>query len=141
MIKIITEGKGNLTALPALFKLSSFLASANYAQKLLLFDGSNGSFRTIKLRAKQSSCAVCSKTPQITSLIDYVQFCGAGANDKTASLTILGDEQRISCAEYKRLVSENTSHVLFDVRETVQFEICSLPNAISSELFSDESPF
>lgn len=39
-------------------------------------------FRTMKLRGKRKDCVVCGDNPTIKALIDYVQFCGAGANDK-----------------------------------------------------------
>ena len=55
---------------------------AAYSQKLLLFDGLDGTFRTIKLRGRQSKCAVCGNNPTVTSLINYEEFCGAGATDK-----------------------------------------------------------
>lgn len=57
-----------------------FLAS--FCQKLLLFDGQEGTFRTIKLRPKQPNCIVCGQRPEITELIDYQQFCGSRPDDK-----------------------------------------------------------
>jgi adenylyltransferase/sulfurtransferase len=36
----------------------------------------------MKLRSKKKECAVCGDHPTITQLIDYVEFCGAGADDK-----------------------------------------------------------
>ena len=56
--------------------------SAVYFQRLLLFDALDMTFRTIKLRPRQTSCLVCGDNPTITELIDYEQFCGAGATDK-----------------------------------------------------------
>lgn len=50
--------------------------------RLLLFDGTETQFRNIKLRAKNSNCAVCGSSPTITKLIDYVEFCGSSPNDK-----------------------------------------------------------
>lgn len=57
-----------------------FLAS--FYQKMLLFDGQEGTFRTIKLRPKQPNCIVCGQRPEITELIDYQQFCGSRPDDK-----------------------------------------------------------
>lgn len=57
-----------------------FLAS--FCQKMLLFDGQEGTFRTIKLRPKQPNCIVCGQRPEITELIDYQQFCGSRPDDK-----------------------------------------------------------
>ena len=55
---------------------------ATYSQRLLMFDALSGTFRTIKLRPRQSTCVVCGDSPSITQLIDYEQFCGAVASDK-----------------------------------------------------------
>jgi adenylyltransferase/sulfurtransferase len=51
-------------------------------KKLLLFDGSDCSFRNIHLRDKNPSCAICGSAPSVTALVDYEQFCGSKANDK-----------------------------------------------------------
>lgn len=45
-------------------------------------------FRTMKLRSKKKECAICGDHPTITQLIDYVAFCGAGADDKVTLLKI-----------------------------------------------------
>lgn len=58
----------------------TFLAS--FCQKMLLFDGQEGTFRTIKLRPRQPDCIVCGQRPVITELIDYQQFCGSQPDDK-----------------------------------------------------------
>ena len=47
-----------------------------------MYDGLDGTFRTIRLRGRQPTCPVCSDAPTITKLIDYEQFCGAKATDK-----------------------------------------------------------
>ena len=59
-----------------------FLESANYAQKLLLFDALSGVFRIVKLRGRSKTCAINGDEPTIHALIDYEQFCRAGPNDK-----------------------------------------------------------
>eukprot|EP00842_Homolaphlyctis_polyrhiza_P006402 jgi/Hompol1/6763/HPOL_003800-RA len=101
----------------------------SFSQKMLLFDAMEGTFRTIKLRAKNKQCAVCGDTPTITAPIDYVLFCGASANDKTRRRELLSDEQRITCQQYNQIVQDNQPHVLLDVRQKVQFDICSLPHS------------
>lgn len=58
------------------------IISASYNGKLLLYDGMEGSFRTIKLRNKKETCSVCGANPSITALQDYEQFCGSKASDK-----------------------------------------------------------
>lgn len=61
---------------------------ASYSQKLLVFDALCGTFRTIKLRPRQTQCSVCGDNPSITALIDYELFCGSRADDKVAPTLI-----------------------------------------------------
>ena len=96
-----------------------------------MFDGLMGTFRTIKLRPRQSQCAVCGDNPSITKLIDYQLFCGSKADDKSCSIAILKPEERVTCSEYKAITDAKTLHLLLDVREPVQFEICGFLNATS----------
>ena len=49
---------------------------------MLVFDGFEGIFRTVKLRPRMPECVVCGDNPSITELIDYEQFCGASPDDK-----------------------------------------------------------
>ena len=51
-----------------------------------MFDGLDGTFRSIKLRSRQTNCPVCGDNPTVTQLIDYEQFCGAKASDKVVRL-------------------------------------------------------
>jgi adenylyltransferase/sulfurtransferase len=52
------------------------------SKSMLLFDGSDCSFRKVRVRDRNPSCAVCGSEPTVTALIDYEQFCGSKANDK-----------------------------------------------------------
>ena len=104
-------------------------ASDTMSQRMLLFDALAATFRTIKLRPKQANCVVCGENPSIKQLIDYEQFCGAKATDKSKQLKLLPDEDRITVHEYKNFISEGKPHVLIDVRVPVQVRICQLPNS------------
>jgi adenylyltransferase/sulfurtransferase len=53
-----------------------------------MYDGLDGTFRTIRLRGRQPTCPVCGDNPTITQLIDYEQFCGAKATDKVSDFPI-----------------------------------------------------
>ncbi|XP_022799067.1 adenylyltransferase and sulfurtransferase MOCS3-like isoform X2 [Stylophora pistillata] len=116
---------GTLQALEAIKIIVG--TKSSYSQKMLIYDALDGRFLTIKLRPRQSNCAVCGDNPSIRKLMDYELFCGASATDKTPSLEILQEQQRISVHEYKRLIDECSPHILLDVREPVELEICSLP--------------
>lgn len=74
------------------------VCAASYSQKLLLFDALEGMFRVIKLRPRQSHCAVCGDNPTITHLQDYELFCGSRADDKERNLKLLEPTERISCS-------------------------------------------
>ncbi|XP_065831242.1 adenylyltransferase and sulfurtransferase MOCS3-like [Oscarella lobularis] len=123
---------GCLQAMEAISILSR--KKASYSKKLLLFDGAEGSFRVITLRPKQKGCPVCGESPSVTQLVDYVQFCGSSASDKAKTLNLLPDEQRLSCKEYSTIRESLSPHILLDVREPSQYEICSLPNSINIPL-------
>lgn len=100
-----------------------------YAGKMLLMDGLSGSFRTVKLRSKQTSCVVCGENPTMLKILDnYPAFCGSPAKDKLPMIHILEKEDRITVFQYEDLKKEN--HLLLDVRELMQYDICSLPNSL-----------
>ena len=107
------------------------LTSGPLSGQLLMYDALLGSFRTIKLRPQQPQCAVCGENPSIKELIDYELFCGSRADDKSCNVSILGEDERISCSEYLDVVKSDKPHLLLDVREPVEFEICHLPKSYS----------
>ena len=90
-------------------------------------------FRSIRLRGKRASCPACSATATITreSLIsgslDYATFCG-----NTGPARILDDQFRISAHDYRKIREEHgKEHLLVDVRERVQFDLCHIPDSIN----------
>ncbi|KAJ2805036.1 hypothetical protein H4R20_002257 [Coemansia guatemalensis] len=105
---------------------------------MLLFSyASQPHFRSIKLRSRSAGCAVCGDSPTVTELVDYVAFCGSGPHDNAPSWSILDDPaQRISCKEFSafRSTTPRKPHLLLDVRNEVEFEICSLPNSLNIPL-------
>uniref|UniRef100_A0A1I7UEE1 Adenylyltransferase and sulfurtransferase MOCS3 homolog n=1 Tax=Caenorhabditis tropicalis TaxID=1561998 RepID=A0A1I7UEE1_9PELO len=103
------------------------------AGKLLLFDGREGKSRTIRLRKRDPKCAVCGDNPTITTPIDYVVFCGAGAHDKIEHLNLLAECDRVNVEEY-RDIRKNQKQILLDTRPPVEFEIAHLPEAINVTL-------
>jgi adenylyltransferase/sulfurtransferase len=120
---------GSLQALEAL-KIASGMEPL-YSQQLLLFDALGGGFRTIRLRPRQPQCAVCGENPSITALIDYELFCGSRADDKEKRVDILDPELRVSPQEYSKVVSGGKPHLMLDVREEVEYQICHLPHSRS----------
>lgn len=128
---------GCLQALEVL-KIASGQGSS-FEKQLLMFDGQEGRFRSIRLRHKQAECAVCGETPTVTELQDYEQFCGSAATDKCRRLNLLTKEQRVSVQEYKAILDSSTPHLLLDVRPKVEVDICHLPVSINIPLSSLEN--
>ncbi|XP_049963561.1 adenylyltransferase and sulfurtransferase MOCS3 isoform X1 [Schistocerca serialis cubense] len=118
-----------LEAIKIILKIPGVLS-----QRLLLFDGSSGIFRNVRLRKKNPDCDVCGENPKITTLIDYEQFCGSRANDKDHKLQLLDARDRITPLEYRRFLNEGKPHILVDVRPPMEYEICHLDNAINIPL-------
>ncbi|KAF9431059.1 Molybdenum cofactor synthesis protein 3 [Podila epigama] len=124
---------GCLQALEAI-KIATHMNENELPTMTLFSANSSTMFRTIKLRKKKSDCIMCGDAPTITKLIDYVRFCGSSATDKTPDLFLIPFNERITCETYKQILDNHTPHVLLDVREQVQFDICSLPDSINIPL-------
>ncbi|XP_042630272.1 adenylyltransferase and sulfurtransferase MOCS3-like isoform X2 [Cyprinus carpio] len=103
---------GCLQALEVL-KIASGQRSS-FEKQLLMFDGQEGRFRSIRLRPKQAEC-VCRR------------------------LILLTKEQRVSVQEYKAVLDSSTPHLLIDVRPKVEVDICHLPTSIHIPLSSLEN--
>lgn len=129
VIGAITGVIGTLQALEAIkmiLGLNELLAG-----RLLLFDGTQTTFRIVKLRGKRENCNICSGTPTITQLIDYEQFCGMKASDKDTKLNVLDNSDRITVEQYNSILQDKTDHLLIDVRSSNEFEICNIQNSIN----------
>jgi len=118
---------GSIQALEVI-KIAARIPGTSYSKRLLLFDALEATFRSIRLRGRQPHCAVCGDNPSITELIDYEQFCGGRATDKSGNIVLLTQSERISVTNYKVVLDTNVTHVLLDVRLPVEMEICQLPN-------------
>ncbi len=96
--------------------------------RLLLYDALGMSFDEVRLR-KNPSCPVCGPEATITELIDYEQFCGMPAHDR--SLYVTGEENGSTVPEItpfdlkKRLDAGDTFQIV-DVREPHEWEISNL---------------
>ncbi|XP_034944569.1 adenylyltransferase and sulfurtransferase MOCS3 [Chelonus insularis] len=123
---------GTIGVLQALEVIKIILnISGVLSERLVLFDGMEAAFRTIKLRPKNPNCAICGNNPMITELIDYEQFCKSRANDKNPNLKLLKNEERITVEEYHKIKNLSTPHLLIDVRSSEEFQICHLDDAIN----------
>uniref|UniRef100_A0A3P8UIC5 Adenylyltransferase and sulfurtransferase MOCS3 n=1 Tax=Cynoglossus semilaevis TaxID=244447 RepID=A0A3P8UIC5_CYNSE len=115
------------------FKIASGQGSSLH-QQLMMFDAQDARFRSIKLRPRQSDCAVCGQNPSVTKLVDYESFCGSAATDKCRKLNLLSRDQRITVQAYKLMLDKAEPHLLLDVRPLVEVDICSLPFSLNIPL-------
>ncbi|XP_075168918.1 ubiquitin-like activating enzyme 4 [Haematobia irritans] len=124
----VTGVIGSLQALEAVKVALGGLGGEVMAGRLLIFDGARCQFRNIRLRAKRADCDVCSPNPMINHLIDYEQFCGMHASDKNTALNVLTSDQRLEVEDYRDILAQ-TNHILMDVRQPAEFEICHIPKS------------
>ncbi|KAK6344082.1 Urmylation protein [Orbilia brochopaga] len=94
-------------------------------------------FKTIRMFGKRKTCQACSPGATITKesmkngSLDYVAFCGGRGAGKYPALT---KDEVIEVQEYQKLREKNEGGVLIDVRDDVQYGMCSLENSINVPL-------
>jgi adenylyltransferase and sulfurtransferase len=109
---------------------SSPTGGAEHPSLLLFSAYDNPQFRSIRLRRRKPNCAACSASATVTkeSLLsgsmDYVQFCGLAD-----PVNLLSPEERITALAYAK--EQEKPHVLVDVREKVQFDLCHLEGSLN----------
>lgn len=128
---------GVLQALEALKVITTGKGSGG----MLLFG--DGGFRSVRMRGRRKECFACgdesglSKEVLETSL-DYIQFCGVRQPVK-----LLAEQDRYTPARYRDVVMMKMPHVLVDVREKEQFELCHIDGSINipiSRFMRDKDP-
>ncbi|MHB8932593.1 MAG: molybdopterin-synthase adenylyltransferase MoeB [Bellilinea sp.] len=96
--------------------------------KLLLYDALAMTMQSVHLR-KNPNCIVCGTSPSITHLIDYEEFCGVPAYNLHDGLAGAGrDVDPVVVAAW---LSQGESLQLLDVRDPVEQQISSLPEALN----------
>jgi sulfur-carrier protein adenylyltransferase/sulfurtransferase len=99
--------------------------------RMILYDALDMTFDGIKLR-KNPKCPVCSENPTITKLIDYEQFCGVPAHDrsefkeKNAQMSV----KSITVADLKAQLDAGADLVILDVREPHELEISAIDGSL-----------
>ncbi|KPM45396.1 Adenylyltransferase and sulfurtransferase uba4 [Neonectria ditissima] len=101
--------------------------------RMLLFSGmADVPFRSVRMRGKRDGCFACGAEATLTlrelsTSMDYVQFCGV-----RTPVRILLPHERVSAKEYDGMSKMNhEEHVLLDVREKEQFDLCSIAGSIN----------
>lgn len=104
------------------------------AGRLLLIDALRMEFRSLDI-APDPECAVCGPEPNVTELIDYERFCGAGGGDAATGGNEADDragtegamhDLDIDVHELKRRIDAGERFQLIDVREDYEWAICNL---------------
>lgn len=100
-------------------------------ERLMIYDALSMTFDTVKIR-KNPACPVCGEHPTISELIDYEQFCGMPAHDRSP---YSANEPReaipsIGVAALHDRLHRDEKLVLLDVRETHELDISKFENAI-----------
>jgi len=96
--------------------------------RLVLYDALNMEFTEVKLR-KNPTCPVCGDNPTVTELIDYEQFCGMPAHDRsqyTAQEVDLNEVRQMTPAALKERLDAGENLFILDVRQPHEWEISNL---------------
>ncbi len=98
--------------------------------KMLLYDALEMSFTTIKVR-KDPNCPVCGIPREEVQLIDYEQFCGVPAHDRSDFTADNHDNdiQQITVHELKERI-ERGDAVVLDVREPHEWAIAAIDGTL-----------
>jgi adenylyltransferase/sulfurtransferase len=97
--------------------------------RLLLYDALSMNFDYVRLR-KNPNCPVCSENPTLTELIDYEQFCGMPAHDRSLYVSSENGQSdavpQMTPAELKARLDKGDNLFILDVREPHEWEISNL---------------
>jgi adenylyltransferase/sulfurtransferase len=97
--------------------------------RLLLYDALSMNFDYVRLR-KNPNCPVCSENPTLTELIDYEQFCGMPAHDRSLYVSSENGQSdavpQLTPAELKARLDKGDNLLILDVREPHEWEISNL---------------
>ncbi len=94
--------------------------------RLLLYNALDMSFEYVKLK-KNPKCKVCGPHPEITTLIDYFEFCGVPGLEHGEGSA--GNDWDITAAELAEKIERGDPLRLIDVREPHELEISRIPGA------------
>ncbi len=99
--------------------------------RMILYDALEMTFDAIKLR-KNPNCPVCGEHPTITELIDYEQFCGVPAHDRSdfKEKNVQNQVKSITVAELKARMDAGEDVLIVDVREPHEWEISAIEGSV-----------
>ncbi|TGO35623.1 hypothetical protein BHYA_0152g00300 [Botrytis hyacinthi] len=124
-IKLIASGK--LAAVQENHETNS-TPKTNPTTMLLFSTNGASPFRNVRLKGRRSNCFACGEKRQLSleqlksGSMDYVLFCGM-----THPIKLLSNEERVEAKDYEESIRrKKKDHLLIDVREKVQFDICNI---------------
>jgi adenylyltransferase/sulfurtransferase len=99
--------------------------------RMMLYDALNMTFDQIKLR-KNPTCPVCGEHPTITELIDYEEFCGVPAHDRSEykEKNALNHVRSINVHDLKARLDAGDNIVVLDVRDPHEWEISAIEGSL-----------
>lgn len=103
--------------------------------KMLLYDATEMSFTRLKVR-KDPHCPVCSVPAEQVQLIDYEQFCGMPAHDRSEYKTNTNGAakeqpvQEMSVRELKARLDKGDDVLVLDVRDPHEWQISALEGTL-----------
>jgi adenylyltransferase/sulfurtransferase len=99
--------------------------------RMILYDALDMTFDSIKLR-RNPDCPVCGEHPTVTQLIDYEQFCGVPAHDRSEfkEKNALRNVRSITVHDLKARIDAGEKSVIVDVREPHEWEISSIEGTL-----------
>lgn len=102
--------------------------------RMLLYDALEMSFTTIKIR-KDPHCPVCGIPKEEVELIDYEQFCGMPAHDRSEFGKQNGSReeitvQEITVSDLKTRLDSGENLLVLDVRNPIEWDISALDGTL-----------
>lgn len=101
--------------------------------RMMLYDALEMSFTTIKIR-KDPNCPVCSIPAEEVELIDYEQFCGMPAHDRSEFGKQNGSQEQaveeITVAALKTRLDSGEDLLILDVRNPMEWDISALEGTL-----------
>jgi len=94
--------------------------------RLLTYGAREMNFEEVHLK-KNPKCKICSDSPEITTLIEYEEFCGAPIDDFNHE--ILSSEWEIEPHQVSEMLGHGEAIRLIDVREPHELQISRIPFA------------
>ncbi len=96
--------------------------------RLGLYDALEQRWVYVKVN-KDPDCPVCGDNPTVTELIDYEEFCGMPAHDRTVEADLSTADIEILPSEYAE-IADKPDVALIDVREPHEYEINRIPGSV-----------